>query len=361
MLIELFAEYGLFLAKVVTFVIAIIVVIGVVVSSSQRDSVEAGGRLEIKKLNDRYTQMADALRFAISDQHAIKVHDKTEKQNAKVKDKTAKAASKKKLKQNIIEQDKEETGNVYVLDFDGDMKASAVESFREEITAILTMATEQDEVVVRLESPGGMVHAYGLASSQLARFRSANIPLTVCVDKVAASGGYMMACIADKLYAAPFAVIGSIGVVASLPNFNKVLKKYDVDYELLTAGEYKRTLTMLGENTEAGRNKFIEDLEQTHDLFKDFVEQYRPKLDITAVATGETWYGKTAIDNKLIDAISTSDEYIASRAKEVSVYEVKYVQKKSIQEKIGLAAQGAMESTMDKWLARTLQHWNNKH
>lgn len=354
MFIELLAEYGLFFAKVATFVIAIVVVIIAVVSASQRGGGEGEGRLEIKKINDRFSQMEDAIRHAVLDEHALKLHDKIEKDNAKQKDKAAKKQAKEK---SLASNGK----NVYVLDFDGDMKASAVDNLREEITSILTLANKDDEVVLKLESPGGMVHAYGLASSQLARIRSANIPLTICVDKVAASGGYMMACIGNKIMAAPFAVLGSIGVVASMPNFNKVLKKYDVDYELLTAGEYKRTLTMLGENTDAGRQKFLKDLKDTHDLFKDFVAEYRPQLDIAAVATGETWYGTKAVDNQLIDSISTSDEYITSIAKQASVFEVKYVQKKSWQEKLGVAAQAAMENSIDKLLTRSLHNWNNRH
>ncbi len=352
------AEYGLFFAKIATFVIAIIVIIGAVVSAGHHE--ESEGRLEIKKLNRQLTQMEDALKEAVLDEFALKQHEKNEKQSAKKKTKEAKKKAKNSKNDAESSGDNQNKGNVYVLDFDGDMKASEVESFRREITAVLTLATANDEVIVRLESPGGLVHAYGLAASQLARIKTAKIPLTICVDKVAASGGYMMACIADKILAAPFAVIGSIGVVASLPNFNKVLKKYDVEYELLTAGEYKRTLTMLGENTEAGRNKFIQDLEETHDLFKEFVSEYRPELDIVAVATGETWYGQRALAKTLIDGISTSDEYIIERAKDASVYEVAFVKKKQWQEKLGLAAEAAVANSVDKLLSKALHHWNNK-
>ena len=377
-LIELLAEYGLFFAKVATFLIAIVLLISVVANAGQRGG-EGEGRLEVKKLNDRYKQMEDVMQHAVLDEHTIKQLEKTEKQNQKKKDKAAKKDAKqeaKKLaKQATVETDNNvetETdaktdaaeatvGHVYVLDFDGDMKASEVETFREEITTVLTLAKPEDEIVVRLESPGGMVHSYGLASSQLARIRSANIPLTICVDKVAASGGYMMACIADKILAAPFAVIGSIGVVASLPNFNKVLKKFDVDYDVLTAGEYKRTLTMLGENTEEGRKKFIDDLEETHELFKSFVSDYRPNLDIPLVATGETWYGKVALEKQLVDGISTSDEYISQRVKEASVFEVKYVQKKTWQEKLGVSAQAAIEKSLDKVIAKGLHSWTTRH
>ena len=374
MFIELLAEYGLFFAKVATFLIAIVLLISVVANAGSRGG-EGEGRLEVKKLNDRYKQMEEIMQHAVLDEHVIKLRDKAEKQEQKKKDKAAKKEAKKLAKVEAKKTDTESNsasisdeavteaikGNVYVLDFDGDMKASEVENFREEITTVLTLATPEDEIVVRLESPGGMVHSYGLASSQLARIRSANVPLTICVDKVAASGGYMMACIADKILAAPFAVIGSIGVVASLPNFNKVLKKLDVDYDVLTAGEYKRTLTMLGENTEEGRKKFIDDLEETHELFKSFVGEFRPKLDIPLVATGETWYGKVALEKLLVDGISTSDEYISQRVKETSVFEVKYVQKKSWQEKLGVSAQAAVEKSLDKVISKSLHSWTTRH
>jgi len=372
--IELLAEYGLFFAKVATFLIAIVLLVSVVANAGSRGG-EGEGRLEVKKLNDRYKQMEEIMQHAVLDEHVIKLRDKAEKQEQKKKDKAAKKEAKKLAKVDAKKTDTESNstsnsdeavkeavkGNVYVLDFDGDMKASEVENFREEITTVLTLATPEDEIVVRLESPGGMVHSYGLASSQLARIRSANVPLTICVDKVAASGGYMMACIADKILAAPFAVIGSIGVVASLPNFNKVLKKLDVDYDVLTAGEYKRTLTMLGENTEEGRKKFIDDLEETHELFKSFVGEFRPKLDIPLVATGETWYGKVALEKLLVDGISTSDEYISQRVKETTVFEVKYVQKKSWQEKLGVSAQAAVEKSLDKVISKSLHSWTTRH
>ncbi len=364
MFIEILADYGLFFAKVATIVIAIVIVIGAAVGMSQRGGGEGPeGRLEVKKINDKLRDLADTLRAAVLDEHAYKQQQKLEKQSRKQTDKAAKKSAKQQPAGNDSASSPADgtPGNVYVLAFDGDMKASAVEHLREEITAVLTLATSNDEVVVKLESPGGLVHAYGLAASQLVRFRENKIPLTVCVDAVAASGGYMMACIADRLIAAPFAVIGSIGVVASLPNFNKVLKKNDVDYELLTAGEYKRTLTMLGENTDAGRRKFIEDLEETHTLFKDFVNEYRPSLDIAKVATGETWYGQKALEQGLIDELGTSDEYLMRRAEAASVFQVKYVEKKNWQEKLGMAAQGALQRSLDAVVSRALQSWNTRH
>jgi serine protease SohB len=196
---------------------------------------------------------------------------------------------------------------VFVLGFHGDIRAHAVRNLREEISALLTLAEPEDSVVVRLESSGGMVHAYGLAAAQLTRIRERGIPLTVCVDKVAASGGYLMACVADRIVAAPFAMVGSIGVLAQIPNFHRLLKKHDIDYELLTAGQYKRTLTVFGRNTDTARQKFAEELEDTHALFREFVQRYRPGLDVAAVATGEVWFGERAQGLGLVDTLGTSD------------------------------------------------------
>ena len=241
---------------------------------------------------------------------------------------------------------------VYVLDFDGDIKASATEHLRNEITALLSLATPKDEVVLRLESGGGMVHSYGLAASQLARIRQAGVPLTVCVDKIAASGGYMMACIGERILSAPFAILGSIGVVAQLPNVHRLLKKHDIDFEVLTAGEYKRTLTVFGENTDKGREKFQEDLESTHELFKGFVAHYRPKLAIEEIATGEVWLGQAALGRKLVDELKTSDEYLAERAREADVYHLQYVQKKSVQERLGVGASTVIDRVLLSWWER---------
>ncbi|MEQ8517396.1 MAG: protease SohB, partial [Chromatocurvus sp.] len=235
---------------------------------------------------------------------------------------------------------------LFVLDFDGDIQASATDNLREEISAIVPQLKEGDEVLLRLESPGGVVHGYGLAASQLRRIRDAGAPLTVCVDKVAASGGYMMACVADRIIAAPFAVIGSIGVLAQLPNFHRLLKKNDIDFELLTAGEYKRTLTLFGENTDKGREKFVEELEDTHALFKHFVKENRPALDVDRVATGEVWYGQQAVDEGLVDELATSDAQIQGRLEANDVFEVRFVRKRNWQEKLGIAAEAAIQRSV---------------
>ena len=234
---------------------------------------------------------------------------------------------------------KKNNQKIYVLDFKGDTAASAVEQLREEITLILATAKAgRDRVVVRLESPGGMVHGYGLAAAQLVRLRDAGFHLTICVDKVAASGGYMMACIGSEIVSAPFAILGSIGVVAQVPNFNRLLKEKNIDFEMYTAGQYKRTVTMFGENTEEGKAKFEEELQQTHVLFKHFVEKYRPQLNVEKVATGEHWYGQDALDLNLVDKLQTSDEYLLSLLSQHDIYVIQTRKKPTLGEKLGLQA-----------------------
>ncbi|WP_137885628.1 protease SohB [Pseudomonas sp. 2FE] len=334
---EFLAEYAGFLAKTVTLVVAILVVLVAIAVLRGKDR-KRGGQLDVHKLNDFYKALHERLQQSVLDKEQLKAIHKQEAKAAKLAKKTGKHKPR-----------------VFVLDFDGDIRASATEHLRHEVTALLSLATAQDEVVLRLESGGGMVHSYGLASSQLARIRQAGVPLTVCVDKVAASGGYMMACIGDRIISSPFAILGSIGVVAQLPNVHRLLKKHEIDFEVLTAGEYKRTLTIFGENTEKGREKFQEDLEITHELFKNFVARYRPQLTIAEVATGEIWLGQAALGKQLVDELKTSDEYLAERAKVADVFQLHYAQKKSLQERVGLAASVALDRLLLSWWSRLQQ------
>ncbi len=343
---EFLTEYGLFLAKIVTFVIAAVVVISVVVSAAQKDrgDQDGEGELKIRKLNEKYRKLREAIEARLMSDQQRKVFEKARKK----KEKLEKKASKKKKEESDEDSSR---GRVFVLDFNGDIKASDTDPLRRAITAVLSVADpERDEVVIRLESGGGLVHSYGLAAAQLDRIRSKGVRLTACVDKVAASGGYMMACVADRIVASPFAILGSIGVVAQLPNFHRFLKKNDVDFEVLTAGEHKRTLTIFGENTDKGRQKFLEDLEDTHGLFKEYVSERRPDLDIAAVANGDIWFGKRALDVKLIDEIKTSDEYLIEACDRADVVSVSYQRKRSLPEKLGLATSAALEHTVWKVL-----------
>jgi len=337
--LEFITEYGLFLAKTATFVIAVMIIVGVLAGLGGRVRKHTRGELEITHLNEIMDDMGNAL-------HGAMLNPSEQKQLKKQKKKEAKATKKASKKA------PSEKKRVFLLDFKGDMKASAATNLREEITAVLSQANDKDEIVVRLESAGGMVHSYGLASSQLDRIKKKGIPLTVCVDKVAASGGYMMACVADKILAAPFSILGSIGVVAQLPNFNRLLKKHDVDVELHTAGEHKRTLTMFGENTDEGREKFVEDLEDTHELFKDFVSQHRDSVDINAIATGDIWLGTRAKELCLVDELMTSDEYIVDLSTDANIYEVKYAHHKTLPEKVGLAAESSADRLLLRWWNR---------
>lgn len=333
---EFLYEYGLFLAKVATFVIAILLLVGGVVGLASKQK-HKKGELEITSLSDKLSDVTDMLRSFILDKDQLKKLEKDQKKAAKVE---------KKQKKQDSQADK---GNLYVIDFDGSVDAHEVDSLREEITAILTIATDKDEVLVRLESGGGVVHGYGLAASQLQRIKDKGIKLTIAVDKVAASGGYMMACVADKVLSAKFAIIGSIGVIAQLPNFNKLLKKNYVDFEQHTAGEFKRTLTVFGENTEQGREKFRGELEEVHQMFKAFVQSNRPNLAIDTVATGEYWYGSKALELGLVDEIQTSDDFLLKANEDKEIYSVKYTIRKNIAEKFSLAALKSVEARLMKW------------
>jgi len=280
--------------------------------------------LKVVHLNKSQDQRRKSLIEAMEDKNAVKQFQKALAKKAK-----------QKLKEKGKSKQKEK--RLFVLDFDGDIKASAVKHLREEISAIISTANKGDEVVLRLESGGGMVHGYGLAAAQLVRLKEAGLTLTVCVDKIAASGCYMMACVADKILAAPFAVVGSIGVVSQMPNFNKWLKKHDIDYEMFTAGEYKRTVTMFGENDDEDRAKYKEELEQTHELFKHFVTTYRPQLDLSKVANGDHWYGEDALKLNLVDELSTSDAYLLKQMEDYQAYALMSRQKPTFAEKLGLA------------------------
>ncbi|WP_191185186.1 protease SohB [Enterobacter sichuanensis] len=340
---ELLSQYGLFLAKIATVVIAIAVVAVLIVNLTQRK--RQRGELRITRLSEQYQEMQEEMSLALLDTHQQKLWHKAQKKKHKQEAKAAKAKAKLNAPQDKV------TPRVYVLDFKGSMDAHEVASLREEVTAVLAVATPQDQVVVRLESPGGVVHGYGLAASQLQRLREKQIPLTVAVDKVAASGGYMMACVADNIVAAPFAIIGSIGVVAQIPNFNRFLKNKEIDIELHTAGQYKRTLTLLGENTEEGRQKFREDLNETHHLFKDFVHRMRPTLDIEQVATGEHWYGVQALEKGLVDAVGTSDDLLLNLMEGRELVGVRFTQRKRLLDRF---TNSAAESA-DRLLLRLLQ------
>lgn len=343
---EFLGEYGVFLAKVVTLVVAILLVAGSLVSMGMKQKKQPHGHIEVTHLNDEIESMATALK-------AVTESKEVYKQQQKEKKKELKAQAKEDKKQAKSKHPDDSKKRVYVLDFDGDIKASEVKNLREEITTVLSVINaKRDEVVLKLSSGGGMVHAYGLASSQVKRITDKDITLTVCVDKVAASGGYMMACVADKLLAAPFAVLGSIGVIAQLPNFHRLLKKHDVDFETLTAGEYKRTLTMFGENTDKGRQKFAEELEDTHQLFKRFVKDNRPQVDVEAVATGEVWFGQRALEKSLVDELKTSDEYLLDACQEAEVYLVAYEYKKTLQERFSFGIHNALDRLLLTWWDR---------
>ena len=343
---ELLFDYLGFLAKTATVVVALLIVVSALVATSAHRAGRppAEGHIQVAPLNDRLRDMQRAVEEAALPPAVVK---KQRKRDAKARKRLRKG------RQHAKQEDREESRRrVFVLHFDGDVSASAVDALRREVTAVLGTAGEGDEVVVRVESAGGSVHGYGLGASQLARVRRQGVKLTVAVDKVAASGGYLMAAVANRILAAPFAVVGSIGVVAQIPNVHRLLKRHDVDVEVLTAGRYKRTLDVLGENTDQGREKFREELNDIHALFQEFVGAWRPDLDVASVATGEAWYGQRALDRSLVDELATSDEYLAGACAEADVFEVSWVApKRPIERLVGQFAK-ALDTALERLMER---------
>ncbi len=334
---EYIYDYLSFLAQAITIVVALLVILSALTALGARRHQVGTGHLEINKLNDRLDGLKERIDEVVLPPQAFKKARKQATKNAK---KEAKQASKQ------VASDEPPGKRVFVLSFEGDLQASKVVQLRHEINAILMHAAKTDEIVVRVESPGGMVHGYGLAASQLHRIRERGLHLVVAVDKVAASGGYLMAAVANKVIAAPFALVGSIGVVAQIPNVHRLLKKNDIDFEVITAGQYKRTMTVFGENTEEGRQKFTEELEDVHALFQEFVHDNRPSVDLAKVATGEAWYGQRAIDLNLVDEIATSDAYLMQQCEDADVFEIRWVeQKKPLERVLGQIENGINQLT----------------
>ncbi len=340
---EILLNYGIFLLELLTIFGIIAVVVMLILEAKKQPE---DGAISITNFSKKYQEQQTSLNHFFLSEEELKQQEKAEKEAEKAKAK----AEKKRIKEGKEKPEEEQKARLFVLDFNGDIHANAVNALRKEITALLSIAKPNDEVLLKLESPGGVVHGYGLAASQLQRLKAKNIPLTVAVDKVAASGGYMMACVADKIISAPFAVIGSIGVVAQVPNIHRLLKKHDIDVDVMTAGEYKRTVTLVGENTEKGKQKFQQELEETHDLFKQFVTQHRPQLDIEKIATGEHWFGQQALALNLVDEIATSDDLLVKAVEDKEIIELKYKEKKNLTQRIGLQMEQSVESLLGKML-----------
>ncbi len=323
-----FAAKGLVILVVVLFVSALLFR-----RRGRSEFEEERGRLGVTPLNSRWQRTVEGLRATLLPAKERKRYLKERKAERKATEKAA-AASEVKPK-------------LFILDFKGDLMAQQVEGLRREVSALLAVVEPNDEVVVRLESGGGAAHAYGFAASQLARFATKDIKLTVCVDRIAASGGYMMACVADHIVAAPFAIIGSIGVAAPVPNVHRLLDRHGVDYENITAGKYKRTMSFLAENTEEGRMKFQEQIEETHALFKSFVAEQRKGVDIDAIATGEHWHGSRAAELGLVDELGTSDDYLMSRLDQAELYELRYKKPATLRDRFSGAAAQAVGGVVD--------------
>mmetsp|Transcript_34745 Transcript_34745/g.50927 ORF Transcript_34745/g.50927 Transcript_34745/m.50927 type:complete len:554 (+) Transcript_34745:607-2268(+) len=300
-------------------------------------------KLKFRRLNDEFQGAQDALNHVhfdvAGDMKEIQTAKKKEHKNKEEEEKQ----QKKLLEQHIQTDLKRGTLSVsdirrkyrpiaFYIKFDGDLLVSTLDLLTKQVSTIVNVGKANiDQVIVVLSSPGGSVSSYGLASSQLVRIRKAGIKLVICVDTVAASGGYMMASVGDVVCAAPFAMIGSIGVVTQIPNFHRFLDKNSIDAFLFTAGKHKRTVDVIGEVTDEGKEKLQEELDDIHRAFKDHVALARPKLKdaIEDVGTGEYWLAVQAKELGLVDVIMTSDEYLESIRLQYDIIEIAEKKKKS--------------------------------
>ena len=331
---EQLIEFAVYAGKIlITFLFIaglMVLIAGLIMRQKMR------AELEVENVNHKLDDLADLLQEALLEKKDYKKYLKDKKKHSG--------------------DDDSDKKSLFVLNFKGDIQAKTVDELRDEVTAILTVARPGDDVLIAIESPGGTVHGYGLGAAQILRLKAAGLNVTAAVDKVAASGGYLMACVAPKIIAAPFAILGSIGVLAQVPNFNRLLKKHDVDYEEITAGEYKRTMSILGEITPKGREKFQEQIQDTHNLFKDFVKEHRPQVSLPEVATGEYWFGTRAKNLGLVDEIQTSDAFILSHKDTHRIFKLKYHGKKSFSEKIQESfAEGLARAAEKIWGMVTLR------
>ena len=338
---EWLAEYGLFLAKTFTVIVVAATAVAVLVAGLAASAARRGrgGRerdpgIRITHLNRRYREMVAVFERTALPRKALRARRKADKAERKARDKE---------QQQRLASGEDGRRRIFVLDFKGDLRASGVTALRDEVTTILAVAAAGDEVLVRLENPGGAPNGHGLGASQLARIRARGIPLTVAVDRVAASGGYMMACVADRILAAPFAIVGSIGVFAMIPNLHRLLEGRGVDVEQFQAGEFKLTVNMLGKTTDEGRAKLQDQLETMHTLFKDFVAEYRPALDVERVSTGEYWHGREALALALVDEIRTSDDYLYEASGEADLYHVEGAGRPSLRRRFAEMAELALD------------------
>lgn len=318
-------EFGL---KALIVVIAFAICVKIIRKMSPASSDKK--KLKVENLKKKYKKYQDQFYYETLNKKELKTY-LTEKKIKSPKSSWkewlfSKSGSPEKLLKS------KKTPTLFVLSFEGDIMATEVKNLREEISIVLNVAKPEDEVLLLLESRGGSVSDYGLAANQLQRIRDHKIPLKVCVDRVAGSGGYLMACVANEILAAPFAFIGSIGVLTGIPNIHELLKKHNVSYEEFTAGKYKRTVTPLGEITEEKKQRLQEQLNLIHIQFKNFVSKYR-KINIEEVATGEAWLAEEALKKGLVDKLKCSDDYIREKINIHEIYKISLKKEKNTLQK----------------------------
>lgn len=160
-------------------------------------------------------------------------------------------------------------------------------------------------VVVRIESPGGAVAPSQEIYAEIMRYRASGKPLAVSMGSVAASGGYYIGCAAQKIFADPGTLTGSIGVIFSAPLFAELSKKIGVEFRVLKAGALKDAGSPFRPMTEQEKQYLQTLLRETHEQFIGDVAKARnmPRDSVLKFADGRVMTGSQAFKARLIDTL----------------------------------------------------------
>ncbi len=211
-----------------------------------------------------------------------------------------------------------------VLRFQGlrDLNASGDQRLSEAIDEVLVNRDHFEEAVVIIDSPGGTTHGYGHAYALLERLSASGLKVTACIDRIGASGGYLMALPADRILAGPFAIVGSVGVVAGIPNVKRLLEEKGVSYRLFVAGDKKRVVHFADDDGPEVREYMDEKLAGIHTQFLQAVEKHRgDRVKLDEVRSGDHWSAEESVEKGLglVDELQTSAEYLLERNREVAL------------------------------------------
>ena len=190
-----------------------------------------------------------------------------------------------------------------------------------------------DAVVLRVDSPGGGIFASRIIGDEVIALREAGKPVVVSMSSVAASGGYWISMAADKIFASPATITGSIGVFGMIPTFERALDHLGVSTDGVGttpwSGQFRPDRSLSDDAVQLVRSviehdydDFISRVSTSRELEVDFVD---------SIAQGQVWTGEEAVANGLVDELGTLDDAIEAAAAiaELDDYGYKYIEKRT--------------------------------